>query len=206
MRAFFQFPEDIRIGKSGRLARQPVEGAAVSVHHGREIVRALHAPLYFKRIDARLGKFFEMPDEIEVFAVKDIGAARVLFHGAGRAFRPHLVFPAARLHAFAAVGIAPREIIAQKAPPAVRDAHGAVHEGFQLQFGAEIAYLRYFRDGQFAREHDALRALSVPEFRRVFIGGVRLRGKVQFERGRGGPRGCEHARVGHERCVGADFA
>ena len=65
---------------------------------------------------------------------------------------------------------------------------------------------RDLREGELAREHDALGALFLPKFRRVAVGRVRLRGDVQRQPGGRlfGDRKC--ARVRHERRVRADLA
>ena len=62
-----------------------------------------------------------------------------------------------------------------------------------------------FRKGKFAREHDARGALPLPEFCRMAVGGVRLRGEVQRKVRRDLPREGERARIRDQRGVRTDL-
>ena len=63
-----------------------------------------------------------------------------------------------------------------------------MHERFQFKPGAEFVYFGNFAKGKLARKNNARRALFLPEFCGVFVGGVRLRGNVQRKPRRNAPR------------------
>ena len=80
-----------------------------------------------------------------------------------------------------------------------------MHERLEFEIGAEGVDLGDLRERKLAREHDARDALLLPEFCRILVGRVRLRGEVQGQTGRGAPCARQRARVGDEGGVRADL-
>ena len=102
----------------GQLA---VHHPPIGVDDGRQITGALHPPLDLEGADARAAQRVEVGEHVQVFAVEDIGAARILFDGILSALiaRAQAIAPAAGLHAGAAIGIAPVQVVTEQATPAV---------------------------------------------------------------------------------------
>ena len=81
----------------------------VHCHNRRHIVDALHAAFNFQRRNARFDKFGDMVDHTEIFAVKNICAVLIFFHGeilSRTGLFHHGILKPACLDAFAPVGLA----------------------------------------------------------------------------------------------------
>ena len=91
------------------------------------------------------------------------------------------IFPPAGLSALPAVGISLDEIIGQKTPSGVADAHGTVNEGFELHsFRSSVDYLSYLFKAKFPCKDYPLDAKLMPELTCGQIGGAGLSADVNL--------------------------
>ena len=128
-----------------KLSRLAIEHVTIRVDHGSHIEGLLHTPLDLDGIDARGNELVEIREHVKVLGVHDVGALRVLLDAealVGAGFLNQIVAPATRLHAIALVGGAAYQMIADKAAPRNRHAHGAVHEHLKLHVGGKLALER----------------------------------------------------------------
>ena len=81
-----------------------------------------------------------MLNHAQVIGVEDEGSPvfRDFKQLAGTRFFHQMITPSAGLSALSAVGVPVRQIVGEQTAPRKRDAHGAVHKGFQTQFRRRV--------------------------------------------------------------------
>ena len=106
----------------------------------------------------------------------------------------------------ALVGVPPDQIVGQKAPPGIGNAHRPVHEHFDLKiFRDSLLKLPDLRKGELPGGHDPLRPELVPEAAGPVVGRVCLRADVEIDLRHDSARKGEHARVRDEDRIGFHF-
>ena len=161
-----------------------VDSLAVNADYRCYIMHALHAAFNLQAAHTGTHQLRQIFNQAQVLGVHHIGTALVLLEVEifARALLLaqliHIIFPTAGLSAGTAVAVAPCQIGAQQAASAVRNAHRAMHEGFQLYRGF-FADFADFCQGQLACQHHAFSAQLLPRLYSGVVGGISLRAHVQ---------------------------
>ena len=208
----FQFVEPFLADREVfRVGFVGVEGLAVDLGHGGDVVDALHAPFDLQARKAGVVEVRQVRQETEVLGVEDIRPPFIFDDGEILAWPllfDDVVLEAAALDTFTAVRVAVAlgEVIAQQTAAGIGNAHGAVDEAFQFDIGDFGIDFLDVAEAHFAGHDDARCAVVAPEFRRCPVGRVGLGRYVDRQVRHELPGQGEDARVGDEDGVDADIA
>ena len=208
----FQFVEPFLADREVfRIGFVGIEGLAIDLGHGGDVMDALHAPFDLQAGKACVVEVRQIRQEAEVLGVEDIRSPFIFDDGeilAWPLFFDDVVLEAAALDTFTAVRVAVAlgEIIAQQTAAGIGNAHGAVDEAFQFDIGHFGVDFLDVAEAHFAGHDDARCAVVMPEFRRRPVGRIGLGRHVDGQVGHELPGHGEDARIGDEDGVDADVA
>ena len=171
------------------------------------IVRSFVTALNLERGNTGLDQLRNVLDHAHILGVIQVGAASVLLNREElpRTLLLHQrIIPAARLCTCAVVGVAAGHVLRDQAAAGVRNAHGTMNEGLNLEFlrgfGTDFGDLL---KGKLTREHDTLGAFIRPVVCRLVVKDAGLSRDVHRNLGRVSARHAQHAYVRDDECVRA---
>ena len=112
-----------------------INSLTICFNNCTNIERCFHSAFDFQADNACINQIRNMVDHAKVFGVIDICSSFVFFNGhvfAGTCFFYQMVFPAARMGTSSLIGVTTAEVIAQQASAGIRNAHSAMHKGFDF--------------------------------------------------------------------------
>ena len=197
----FEF-ERVLWGEGGRaMVPGGVDGLAVGAGGESDVIGVLIAALDFEATDTGGD---DLGDEVEGGEVAGGEQIAGIGEGAFDAIDQEIIRQATGLGALAAVGAAAAPGFGRKALAGVSDAERAVDENFEVGVGLGVD-CGDFREGQFAGEGDAVRALGKGESDAFGAGDAGLGGGVELEIGGDLAGEAEDAQVLHDEGVDAGF-
>ena len=118
-----------------------IDRLPVGPRHCCDIEGSLHPPFDLQAVDARVDQLRDMLDHAQVLGIENVGPPLILIDRhifAGSGLFHHSILPSARMGAGAPVGVTAREIITQKAPPGIGNAHCPMDKCLDLQIFRDI--------------------------------------------------------------------